>query len=496
MDQFQTPYFDALIDYVDKGTISFHCPGHKAGKGMHEKFKKHVGIQSLRFELTEVLGLDDLHQPHGVLKEAQALAAEAYGADETFFLVNGSTSGNQSMIFGVANPGEEIIIPRNAHKSAISAFIISGAIPVFMLPEYDDYYFIDHNVTIETVEKAMAKYPKAKAVLIVSPTYYGATADLENIISLIHDRGKIALVDEAWGPHLRFHPALPKSAMECGADVVVNSTHKLIGGMSQAAMLHVKGDRVDRSRIAKAARFFTSTSPSCLTLASLDVARMQMATEGEKLLSRTIEYSEWAREKINKIGRVCSFGKELIGKPGVFNFDPTKLTLDFADTGYSGYEINKILRYDYGVQIELQQLFHVLALVTIGNTKEEVEKLVSSVEDIMLNRRRDTKSHLKRVEIRMGSEFEMPDWPKRRMSPRKAFISPSRMVSIEKAVGKVCADMITPYPPGIPVICPGEVFTQDIINYIKLEASSGGHIQGLSDPTLKEMKVVKERMDF
>jgi len=491
MDQTMTPYFDALLDYVEKDTISFHCPGHKAGKGMHERFKQHVGTQALKFELTEVLGLDDLHQPMGVLKEAQALAAEAYGADETFFLINGSTSGNQAMIFGVANPGDEIIIPRNAHKSTISAFIISGAIPVFMLPEYDDYYFIDHNVTIETVDKALDKYPNAKAVLIVSPTYYGATSDLKNIIALIHERGRIALVDEAWGAHLKFHPALPDTALECGADVVVNSTHKLIGGMSQAAMLHVKGNRVDRSRISKAARFFTSTSPSCLTLASLDVARMQMVTEGEELLSRTIEYAEWARKRINELDRVSSFGKELIGKPGVFNFDPTKLTVDFGDTGYTGYEINRMLRYDYGVQIELQQLFHILALITIGNTKEEVEKLVSAIEDITVNRRKDTKSFLKRVEMRMGKEFELPDWPQRQMSPRRAFISPSEMVSLKESIGRVCADMITPYPPGIPVICPGEVITEDIIEYIKLEFTSGGHIQGLSDPTLNMMKVVK-----
>lgn len=493
MDQTRTPYFDALLDYVQKDTISFHCPGHKAGKGMHEKFKKYVGTQAFTFELTEVLGLDDLHQPSGVLKEAQELAADAYGADSSFFLVNGSTSGNQAMIFGVANPKEEIIIPRNAHKSTVSAFIISGAIPVFMEPEYDYDNYIDHNVTPETVEKALDKYPGAKAVLIVSPTYYGATADLETIVSLIHSRGKIALVDEAWGPHLKFHPDLPKSAMESGADVSVNSTHKLLGGMSQGAMLHIQGDRVDHSRIAKAVRFFTSTSPSCLLLASLDMARMQMATEGKKLLEETIEKAEYARKRINTIEGIKSFGRELIGQPGMAGFDPTKLTVDFRKTGYSGYEINRILRYDYGVQIELQQLFHILALITIGNTEEEVKKLVDSIEDIVVNRKKsDTESLLKRVEKRLGRDFEMPDWPPRKMSPRKAFISDCEIVSIEDAIGRICGDMITPYPPGIPVICPGEVITKEIIEYLRLEANWGGHIQGLFDSTLNTMKVVKE----
>jgi len=494
MDQTQTPYFDALLDYVEKGTISFHCPGHKGGKGMHEKFKKYVGTQGLSFELTEVLGLDDLHNPSGVLKEAQALAAEAYGAHRTFFLVNGSTSGNQSMIFGVSNPGEKIIIPRNAHKSTISAFIISGAIPVFMDPVYDDFYFIDHNVTIDTVERAINENPDAKAVLIVSPTYYGVTADLDNIIALIHDRGKIALVDEAWGPHLRFHPDLPKTALECGADVVVNSTHKLIGGMSQCAMLHTQGDRVDVRRIATAVRFFTTTSPSCLLLASLDMARMQMATEGEKLLTEVIKISEYARKRVNTIENLHCFGRELIGKPGVHGFDPTKFTVDFADTGYSGYEVNRMLRYDYGVQIELQQLFHVLALITIGNTEEEVVKLVDAMEDIAVNRKKElTDSLLKRVEQRWGKDFELPDWPPRKLTPRIAFISDHEMVPIEESVGRICADMITPYPPGIPAICPGEIITGQIIDYIKIEAQYGAHLQGLSDPELKFIRVVREK---
>ncbi|HPZ10143.1 MAG TPA: aminotransferase class I/II-fold pyridoxal phosphate-dependent enzyme [Candidatus Eremiobacteraeota bacterium] len=494
MDQNRTPYFDALLDYVQKGTISFHCPGHKAGKGMHEKFKKYVGLQGLAFDLTEVLGLDDLHQPRSVLKEAQELASEAYGAEKTFFLINGSTSGNQAMIFGICNPGEEVIIPRNAHKSTISAFIISGAIPVFMEPVYDDFYFIDHNVTLETVEKALNKYQNAKALLIVSPTYYGSTADLESIISLVHDRGKIALVDEAWGPHLKFHPELPKTALECGADVVVNSTHKLIGGMSQGAMLHLRGNRVDYSRIASAVRFFTSTSPSCLIVASLDVARMQMATEGEKLLSETIHMAEYARERINNIETLHCFGKELVGKPGVFGFDPTKLTVDVADTGYSGYEMNQILRYEYGVQIELQQLFHVLALITIGNTREDVVKLVDSIEDIVVNRKRiksPEESLLKMVEKRLGKEFEMPDWPPRKMSPREAFISDSEMVLTDSSIGRVSSDMITPYPPGIPAICPGEVITEQIVDYLRIEDNWGAHIQGLTDPTLARMRVVK-----
>ncbi|MEQ8170978.1 MAG: aminotransferase class I/II-fold pyridoxal phosphate-dependent enzyme [Candidatus Eremiobacterota bacterium] len=492
MDQTRTPYFDALLDYVEKGTLSFHCPGHKAGRGMHEKFKKHVGLQGLAFDLTEVLGLDDLHHPTGVLKEAQELAAEAYGAEKTFFLINGSTSGNQAMIFGIANPGEQIIIPRNAHKSTISAFIISGAIPVFMEPVYDKFYFLDHNVTVDTVKDALKKYPQAKAVLIVSPTYYGATADLENIIKLVHDSGKIALVDEAWGPHLKFHPALPKTALECGADIVVNSTHKLIGGMSQGAMLHLQGNRINYARVASAVRFFTSTSPSCLIVASLDMARMQMATEGEKLLSETIQHAEYARERIKNIEPLFTFGKELIGTPGVFGFDPTKLTVDCSDTGYSGYELNRILRYEYGVQIELQQLFHVLALITIGNSREDIVKLVNSIEDIVRKKIQNTgESLLNRVEKRLGRNFEMPDWPQRHMSPREAFISDSEMVPTEKATGRVSADMITPYPPGIPAICPGEIITDQIIDYLQIEYSWGAHIQGLTDPELKMMRVVK-----
>ena len=493
LDQSRTPYFDALLDYVEKGTISFHCPGHKHGKGIHKKLRDKVGLQGLAFDLTEVLGLDDLHQPQGVIKEAQQLASEAYGADRSYFLINGSTSGVQSAMLGVLNHGDKIIMPRNAHRSAVSALIITGAIPAYMIPEYDYELFIDHNVTVDTVREALDKHPDAKALFLVSPTYYGVAADLKSIVDLVHSKGKIIIVDEAWGPHLHFHPHLPISAVDAGADIIINSTHKLIGGLSQGAMLHLKGDRVNVARLESSLRFFMSTSPSCLILASLDVARMQMATEGTELLTQTIEIAEYGREEINNIENVSCFGREIIGRPGVFDLDPTKLTINFGYTGYSGHEINQILRYKYGIQVELTDVFNILALVTIGNTFEEVKKLVDAIRDIVKNNKRNicNKSLLEQLEERIGKKFELPDWPEQKLTPREAFIASSEEIPVEKAAGRICAELITPYPPGIPIICPGEVITKEIIDYIRLEIQTGGHIQGLADSLFSTVRVVK-----
>lgn len=492
-EQHRMPYFQALLEYVDGGVIPFHCPGHQQGRGTPEVFRRFVKDNGLAADITQVLGLDDIHQPYSVCKEAQELAAKAYGADATFFLINGSSSGNHAMVLSVLNPGDELILPRNVHRSTTGAMILSGAVPVYVEPEYDQEMQVDHTVKPEVIEQALKENPHARAVLIVSPTYYGAAADLKRITDMVHSYDKILMVDEAWGPHLPFHPDLPISAMEAGADICVNSTHKLISGMSQASMLHVKGNRIDVGRVHSVLRLFLSTSPSCLIVASLDVARMQMATEGKKLLDNTIRLAEELRDGINALPGMRSYGKELIGRPGVFDYDVTRVVFTARDLGYTGYEMEKILRYNYNIQVELSDLFNCIALITIGHTEKEVQRLLEALKDISSERKVSTEIQRLNLNHRARERpFELPDWPPRRMSPRDAFVAGYRVIQFEQSKSEICAEMITPYPPGIPVLRPGEEITQQIIDYLLVELSAGARIQGPVDSSLKTIRVVDQ----
>lgn len=492
MDQSKTPYFQVLLDYVDSGTTPFHTPGHKQGLGMHRLLREFVGDNVLAIDLTQILGLDDLLEPRGAIAEAEALAAEAYGADYSFFLINGSTSGNQAMMMAALNPGDKIAIPRNAHKSCIGALVMSGSVPVYMKPEVDEQLHMDHTVTPETVANTLDEHPDVKAVFIVSPTYYGAAADLYAIERIVHERGKLLLVDEAWGPHFHFHPALPPSATEVGADLVVNSTHKMLGAMSQASMLHQIGDRVDHDRLRAVLKMFLSTSPNLVLVASLDVARMQMATEGPALLSRVIEISNQTRARLNEIKDVYCFGEELVGRPGVAGFDPTKITVTVKNLGYTGYEANEILRYRYNVQCELADLFNVLALFTIGTDAVAAEKLVHSVQELAREDRPvDIFSPSGVLERRLKTgTYNFPPIPTMAMTPREAFLAPTERVKFRQSAGRICAEVITPYPPGIPIIAPGERITKEVIEYLTLEVKAGVHMQGPADPELKTVRVV------
>ena len=311
MDQSRTPYFHALLEYVDSGVQPFHTPGHMQGQGADRAFREFVGDNILAIDLTPMPGIDDLLQPTESIKEAQELAAEAYGADHTFFLVNGSTSGNQCMMMTAVNPGDKIAVPRNSHKSMLGGLVMSGAEPVYMQPAVDQEMHMDNSVTPETVARTLDEHPDLKAVYIVSPTYYGVAADLVAIERIVHERDKLMLVDEAWGPHFHFHPALPISATAAGADLSINSTHKMLSAFSQCAMLHQIGDRVRLDRLKAVLKMFLSTSPNLPMVASLDVARKQMATEGAALLSQTIDLANEVRRRLNDIEGIYCFGDKL-----------------------------------------------------------------------------------------------------------------------------------------------------------------------------------------
>ncbi|MCL5037259.1 MAG: aminotransferase class I/II-fold pyridoxal phosphate-dependent enzyme [Chloroflexi bacterium] len=491
-NQSDTPYYDALFDYTRSDILTFHVPGHQRGRGAHPRMIELLGEKALAADCTQVLGLDDMHQPHGPVKFAQELAAIAYGADATFFLINGSSSGNHIMILAACRPGDKIILPRNSHRSAVGAMILSGVMPVYVMPEFDPEMRVDHTVTPDKYEQAIEEHPEAKAIYALSPTYYGATADLRSIVEIGHKNNLVVMVDEAWGPHLHFHPDLPESAMDAGADMCINSTHKLIAGMSQGSMIHIKGNMVDRGHLHAILRLFLSTSPSCIIVSSLDVARMQMFFDGRAMLDNAIKNAEWAREQVNNIPGLHAWGDELLGRPGVFNMDKTRLVISSVEAGFTGYQMERFLRYDHNIQVEMSDLFNVLALITIAHTREDVARLVRALEKVVVEHKGEGDLNRLKEEHRSGkSGIQLPDWPPQVMTPREAFFADYKTIPFPHAAGRISSELITPYPPGIPLVCPGEKITHEIIEYAMLELAAGVKIQGPVDDTLGTIRVVK-----
>lgn len=489
-DQNKTPIFDALVKYVEDDITPFHMPGHKKGKGATKRLTDFLGKNFLAVDVTGVEGMDDLHEPQGIIREAQELAAQAFGADHSFFLINGTSSGIHSMILTACNPGDKIIIPRNAHRSIVSGVILAGAKPIYMQPEVDEDLGIAMGVTPETVEATLRENEDAKAVMIINPTYYGVTTDLTKIVEIVHKYDKLVLVDEAHGPHLYFHPNLPTTSLEAGADICAQGIHKIIGGMTQASMLHVKEGRVDLARLKAMMRLVQSTSTSYLLLTSLDTARMQMATEGKELLDRTLALAHQARERINQIPGLSCFGKEILGTPGRYDLDPTKLTICVKDAGFTGQEVELILRYDYGIQVELADLYNILCIVSIGDRQEEIDKLIDALKDMIKTKKPDPQNTEFFQELKLHGKT--PAIPKQIMTPRNALFASTMTVNLDDAEEYISAEVIASYPPGIPIICPGEEFSAEVIDYLKVLREAGIRIQGPQDATLETIKVVKE----
>lgn len=477
LTQSQTPYFDAMIKYVDDRIVPFHTPGHKQGKGAVEKFRRFMGEKALKLDLD----IDDIENYEKVLESAEKLAAEAYGVDKTFFLVNGTTSGVHLMILSTCSYGDEIIVPRNAHKSIISGIILAGAVPVFIPSDMDEELHIPYNVTPEDVEEAIKNHPQVKAVIIVNPTYYGLTTDIKKIADIVHSYNKLLLVDEAWGAHFKFHPELPDSAVEIGADMCVNSTHKLLSAMTQTSMLHIQGDRINPARVKSILSLIQTTSPSCILRASLDCARMQMATEGKELLSKTIQLATKVRNEINKIPGLYCFGKELIGKPGVYNMDPTRLTITVKGKGYTGYEVERILQEQYKIKIEMSDLFNIVVIISIGDSEQDVDYLLSCLKRLTFAE----------ISQKYGRLINfLHDFPQQVLTPHDAVFNKQKAVELTYASGEISGELIVPFPPGIPLLYPGERISKELIDYIQLEAKAGMRFNGPQDPTLKTIKVV------
>ncbi|RQD69111.1 MAG: aminotransferase class I/II-fold pyridoxal phosphate-dependent enzyme [Tindallia sp. MSAO_Bac2] len=483
----KAPLFEALLTYVKNETIPFHVPGHKKGKGMDGEFRDFIGSNAMAIDVTVFEQVDSLHHPSGPIAEAQEMAADAFGAEYTFFCVHGTSGALHAMILSVLREGEKIILPRNVHKSVTTGLALIGATPVYIQPEIDSMTGTALNVTPESIEEALKQHPDARAVLVINPTYFGVAADLETIAKTVHKHDIPLMVDEAHGPHLSFHEDLPMSAMEAGADICAQSTHKIIGSLTQSSMLHLQGKRVDHQRVQAALNLLHTTSPSYILLASLDVARRQMMTEGVQLLENINMLARGARERINAIEgfRCFDLGKGV--KPGFFDFDPTKLTITCRDLGISGHQLEKILTKDFYIQPELSDLYNVLCTLSIGNTQEQVDSLVNALTFVS-----KTYGGSCQVPSCKTAIVPMPSIPVQILTPREAMHCDTHLLPLRNSIGKISAEFLMAYPPGIPLLCPGELISEEMVLYIESQKDAGLWIQGTEDPEVKNIRVVEK----
>ncbi len=475
------PFAEALEAYRAQRMVPFHTPGHKAGKGAPSYMTRIMG-EALPLDLGVMYALDDLFEPETYLKEAQELAAELYGAGHTFFSINGTTACIQAMILANVNEGETIILPREAHRSVMGGLILSGAVPVYMESVYSEREQVSFGPSKEAVYQAIDEHPEAKALFLINPSYYGIAGDIEPMIRYAHEKGLVVLVDEAHGAHLRFSKDLPKQALDCGADCVAQSTHKLTGSLTQTSMLHCHKEYRHTEQVAKAMALLQSTSPNYIFLASLDAARHQLYEKGQQLLEETLRLSRQLREQLNGLPGIFSFGKEILHDAAVGGFDETKITIDFSGLGLSGKEAERCLR-EQGIEVELVHGSHVLVLLTLGDTKDSAEALYQACKTISESFRGKKES---------PAELPLPV-PRAAVSPRAAWYAAKEPVSLEVSLHRIAGETITYYPPGIPIISPGERITEAVIQYIKEKQRQGYIPNGAQDSTLQTIWVLQEK---
>ncbi len=477
--QKRAPYLEALKSYLKENISPFDVPGHHMGN-VNNDFKKMVGEMTYKLDVNAPRGLDNLNHPTGVIKEAQELMAEAYLADEAFFLVNGTSSGIHAMIISACKSQDKIILPRNCHKSAINALILSGAMPIFISPQFDDELEISNQPRVSDYIDAMNIHSDAKAIFVINPTYFGAVTDLQRLVNEAHKRDMIVLVDEAHGAHFGFNYYGPDSAMEAGADMSAVSLHKTLGSLTQSSVLLRKGDRVSHYEVMKAFNILNTTSPSTLLIASLDAARKYMAINGQEQLNDTVNLANYARKQINRIPGFIATGRDYFLNHGVYDYDDTKLVIELDSINLTGFELYNKLKDEYHIQMELAEAYTLLGIIALGSKKVHIDNLVEALKSV-------------------SEEFYQPDllypkyrykqeFPKGILRPRSAFHAPLKRVSLDDAVGEISKESIMVYPPGIPLIIPGEMFTYELIDRIKFYLKTGSTV--LSDYDDETVSVV------
>ncbi|MCX5781209.1 MAG: aminotransferase class I/II-fold pyridoxal phosphate-dependent enzyme [Elusimicrobia bacterium] len=479
--QNKAPIFETLLAHAKRNVISFHTPGHKNGRSIDKKLRDYTGKNVYKFDVTVFPEVDSLHDPVGPIKKAQNLMAKAYGVEHSFFLVNGSSSGNMAMFLSACKPGDSVIVSRNSHKSIMAGIILAGVWPIWIQPKIDQNLDIIFNSSYEEIKNALNEYPEARAVFITSPTYNGITADLIKIAELCHEKGKILMVDEAHGAHLKFHKDLPISAVEAGADLCVQSTHKTLSAISQSSVLHFNSELIDINKVKKIVSLLQTTSPNYLALASLDLARKQVVCNGEAMLTKVIQAAEFGRKKINELKKLKCFTRQEINKFG-YDLDLTKLTINVTLTGLSGYEIEDILTKEYNIQVDCADIFNLIAIMGIGSDRADVQALVNALSDIEKKYHGEQKNWVLQIPS-LATEMAM--------MPRDVFLSAKiKRVPLTKAIGYIAAQTLTPYPPGIPVLIPGERITKEICDYLIDMSAKDIRVSGQETETLRTLKVV------
>lgn len=478
--QVEMPLFEALKAYDQRQVVPFDVPGHKHGKGLGV-MADYYGEKMLALDVNSMPCLDNLCNPISVIKEAEALAADAFGADSAFFLVNGTSAGIQAMIMTACEPGDKIILPRNCHKSATSALILSGAIPIYVQPQIDERLGIAMGVELDDIKETITENPDAAAVFIINPTYYGAASDLKEIIRFAHQYNMLVLVDEAHGAHFHFHPEVPASAMKLGADMSAVSLHKTGGSLTQSSLLLLNEERITHQKVRTTLSLTQTTSASYLLMASLDIARQQLATEGYERIDKILALCDAARARINGIDGLYAFGPDQIDQPGVYDFDTTKLGVHVAALGLTGFEVYDLLIDQYNIQIEMADMYNILAIVSLGDDEASLTALVDALEDIAQKRQGATP--LETVTAVLHN-------PQIIVSPRDAYYAKKHIVALEDAVGEISGESIMTYPPGIPVVTPGERISRQIVDHIKVLKTQPSFLQGTEDPYVDFIKVL------
>ena len=487
--QSDTPYLDALRAYAARDPGRLHVPGHKGGPGADPALRDAVGKAALAIDIPALTYGIDVGEEPTPFEQAQTLAAEAWGARRAWFLVNGASQGNHVALLTLAHRGREVIVQRNAHSSTIDALVVSGLRPTFVAPELDPALHIAHCMTPDTLERALRETPGAVGATVVSPTYFGAVADVAALADVAHAHGVPLVVDEAWGAHLAFHDALPRHALSLGADLVVSSTHKIVGSLTQAAMIHLgHGELVDENVVDRCVTLIESTSPSSLLTGSLDAARRNAAVRGRELLGETIRALAATRESVRGVPGLDVLDERLCGSPGVFGYDPLRLAIDVRGTGYSGYTLARLLREHDDVNLELAGENVMVAVFGMGEDAMAAgARLVAALRHALDS---PSESPADRTEEPFAPP---PPWGELVMTPRDAFLGPQEVVPAAEAVGRVAAESLAAYPPGIPNVLPGERLTAETLDYIQRALDQGGSLRGASDRRLRTLRVVLDR---
>lgn len=480
MNQNKRPIVEALEKYKKRRVVSFDVPGHKQGKG-HKMLTDFFGENCVSIDYNSSKPLDNLTHPTGIIGEAEQLAAEAFGAKTAFFMVGGTTSSVQAMIMSATKRDDKIIMPRNVHKSAINALVLNGAIPVYVNPGVDKELGISLGMSIADVKEAIKNHPDAKAIFVNNPTYYGICSDLKEIVRLAHEANMLVLADEAHGAHFYFNDKLPMSAMEAGADMAAVSMHKTGGSLTQSSFLLI-GKNMDDAYPRQIVNLSQTTSGSYLLMASLDIARSNLALNGEEIFDKVLAMANYARNEINAIGDYRAFGKELINNDTIFDFDETKLSIHTRELGLAGIEVYDILRDEYGIQIEFGDIGNILAIISVGDRNLELERLIGALSEIK--------------RLKCGSAIDILDHeyidPSVVLSPQDAFYAKSRKVPLAESSGKISAEFVMAYPPGIPILAPGEKITDEILEYIQFAKLKGCKMTGTKDMEMNNIYIVEE----